>query len=421
MKTTVLRQRDERDKLLDYPYVERVMQRDAVSILTAKPIKLITGPRRAGKSTLALQMLKGLNFAYLNFDDGKLLDQFEEDDVEVALTEVYGHYDYLLLDEIQNLDGWALWVEKLYRRGVNMVITGSNAKLLSDDLASALTGRFIEIRLYPFAWDEYLSFRGLSSDMEISSHVAVLKCALDEFSLYGGYPEVMCSKLLVPGYLSALYDSILLKDIVKRYNVRKVVELSRVADWLLSNFANTFSMTSLAVDLDMGSTATVQKFCLYLQNTYLFQYLPRFDRKLKLMNKADRKVYVIDNGFVTARAFELTRNMGRLFENMVFMELLKRGYDVRKYQLFYYRSRNDREVDFVLKKGVEVDGLVQVCYDLSARKTREREIRSLIECSEELKSNNLTIITWDCEEEIEVKGKTVRVLPFYKWAAEKSF
>lgn len=416
MKTTILAQREERDKLLSFDYQERYLHESAVLFRDSHPIKLITGPRRAGKSVLALQMLKGTNFAYLNFDDSSLLEKFTEEGVEQALGEVYPGYQFLLLDEVQNLAGWSSWVEKLYRRGTNIVITGSNANMLSDDIAAVLSGRFIELRLFPFSAQEYLKHSSIKDSEAVTPQViSSVNVALDSFMRNGGFPEVLDTPKIVAPYLSSLYDTILMKDIVRRYKVRKVQELYNVADYLLSNFTNPFSSSSLADEVGMSSTATVQKFCTYLQNTYLFLYLPRFSNKLKLMNKADRKVYIVDNGFVEARAFELSRNLGRLLENMVFMELLKRGYDLKKYELFYYRSRNDRETDFVCRRGNKTEQLIQVCYDLSSPSTRKREVTALVECAKELNCHTLTIVTWDNEETIESDGESISVIPLRKW------
>ncbi len=411
MKEAILKQKAERDRLLACDYQERIAQQTAAVYRDSKMIKLITGPRRAGKSSLALQMLRGENFAYLNFDDSALLDGFEESKVEDLLDEVYGGYKFLLLDEVQNLTGWSIWVEKLYRRGANLIITGSNANMLSDDIAALLSGRYLEIRLYPFSAEEYKAYRQRSGQNAAAENVLYA-----DFLKYGGYPEIALTPKVCEGYLSGLYDSTILTDIVKRYKVRKVDELYSVADWLLSNFTNTFSVTSLTEDLDMGSVTTVQKYCRYLQNTCLFHYLPRFNNKLKLMAKADRKCYVVDNGYVLARAFELSSNLGRLLENMVFLELLKRGYDLKRHELFYYRSRNDREVDFVCRKGVTVQQLIQVCYDIRSPKTRKREMDSLVECAEELKVNNLLIITWDQDETVEKNGRTIEVISVRNWA-----
>ena len=412
MKEAVLKQKIERNRLLAYDYQERGAQQTAALYRDSKMIKLITGPRRAGKSSLALQMLRGQNFAYLNFDDSALLDGFDESKVEDLLDEVYNGYKFLLLDEVQNLTGWSIWVEKLYRRGTNLIITGSNANMLSDDIAAILSGRYLEIRLYPFSVEEYKSYRQKSDRNSAFDNVLY-----GDFLKYGGYPEIALTPQVCEGYISSLYDSTIVKDIVKRYKVRKVDELYNVADWLLSNFTNTFSVTSLAGNLDMGSVTTVQKYCRYLQNTYLFQYLPRFNNKMKLMNKADRKCYVIDNGYILARAFELSSNLGRLLENMVFLELLKKGYNLKMHELFYYRSRNDKEVDFVCRKGVTIQQLIQVCYDISSPKTRKREIDSLIECAEELKINRLLIITWDQDETLEKDGYTIEVISVRNWTS----
>ena len=418
MKDIVYLQRQERDKLLGMVYTERTILPLASSYLESRPIKLITGPRRAGKSVLALQMLKGKNFAYLNFDDKQLLDNFDENAVEQALYEVYPDYKYLLLDELQNQPGWSLWVEKLYRRGVNMVITGSNANMLSDDLAAVLSGRFFEISLYPFSANEYLEYLNIPQEVSTPQEIASLNTSLDHYMKYGGYPEVLSSPAVVSGYLSSLYDAVILKDIVRRYKVRKVEQLYDVAGWLLTNFTCPFSANSLSRELEMSSITTAQKFADYLQNTYLFLFLPRFNSKLKLMKKADRKCYVIDNGIIMAKAFELSENRGKLLENLVFLELLKRGYRLKSYELFYYRSANDREVDFVCRKGVAVEKLVQVCYSLDSYKTRSREISALVECSGELHNKNLCIVTWNQEETVEESGMTIRIIPFRKWIRE---
>lgn len=413
MKNTILKQKAERDKLLGMEYLERVANGMASSYLPSKLIKLVTGPRRAGKSSLAVQMLKGKKFAYLNFDDNTLLNGFSENIVEDLLDEIYPNYEYLLLDEVQNLRGWSLWVEKLYRRGVNLIITGSNANLLSDDIAAVLSGRFLEIRIYPFSASEYREHVTGTGNESLTDYAVY-----ERYLNYGGYPEVALTPQVTQGYLSSLYDSTIVKDIVMRYNIRKVDELYSIANWLLANFTNAFSASSLAGELDMKSVTTVQKYCRFLSNTYLFQFLPRFNNKFKLMNKADRKCYVIDTGFISARAFELSANRGRLLENMIFTELLKRGYDLKKNELFYYRSRNEKEVDFVYRKGIATQGLIQVCYDMSGKGTRKREISSLIECADELRNKNLQIVTWNQDEIIEQDGYTIKVISIGNWLSK---
>ena len=410
MRTIISNQRKERDLLLFRPYLSRHTKYDVEDLLASKQIKLITGPRRTGKSTEALLMLKGKNFAYLNFDDGKLLNAWDDDLVWESLQSVYPGFDYLLLDEVQNLDGWDLWVSKLYRHGVNMVITGSNAKLLSSEMATLLTGRYIQIEMLPFSLAEFFAWNHKS----LSGPQAEEAILTNDYLHKGGYPETVAARSLTHSYLSTLFDSIIWKDIAKRHNVRNVDDLNNLAMYLVSNFCNPFSANELAEELGFSSVATTKKFMGYLREPYLFFYLPRYNNKLKLMKKAPQKVYVVDNGFVEAKAFSVSENLGRLLENQVFIELVRRGYDTEK-SLFYYRSRNDKETDFVTRQGTHVDSLIQVCYDLSSEKTLKREVDSLVECAGELKCSNLVIVTMDEERVIEKNGHKIMVVPIHKF------
>ena len=410
MRTIIHYQRKERDLLLSRTYLARHTQYDSEELLRSKQIKLITGPRRTGKSTEALLMLRGKNFAYLNFDDGKLLKEWDDDVVWESLQQVYPGFDYLLLDEVQNLDGWDLWVSKLYRLGVNMVITGSNAKLLSSEMATLLTGRYIQIEMLPFSLSEFFAWNGkMISGYPAEDEVSV-QSLVNDYLHHGGYPETVAARGIAQNYLSTLFDSIIWKDIAKRHNVRNVEDLNNLAMYLVSNFCNPFSANELAQELGLSSVATTKKFMGYLREPYLFYYLPRYNNKLKLMKKAPQKVYVVDNGFVEAKAFSVSENLGRLLENQVFIELVRRGYDTDK-SLFYYRSRNDKEVDFVTRKGVRVEMLIQVCYDLPSERTLKREVDSLIECAEELKCRQLLIITRNEARMIEKNGYEIRVVP----------
>ena len=384
--------------------------------LDANVIKLITGPRRAGKSVYALQILSGKNYAYLNFDDTQLLGAFNEDAVMQALAEVYPGYDYLLLDEVQNLDSWDAWVSKLYRRGVNLVITGSNANLLSSEMSTLLTGRYVEIQILPFSMKETLEYKEAPIDAELPDEKAKLFIEMDDYLKKGGYPEIVKNRDIEQAYLSALFDSIILKDVAQRHKIRKITELYDLADYLISNYSNPLSYNEIADELSLGSVTTVKKFCGYLAEPYLFFYLPRYNNKLKEMKKAPRKVYVIDNGFIYTRSFELSSNNGRQLENMVFIELLRRGYDLEK-SLFYYRTSNDKEVDFVTRDGRKVTSLIQVSYNISKAKTREREMDALVKASEELKCDNLLLITWDQKDSVEYKGKHIRIVSLVEWFA----
>lgn len=397
MKTTILNQRAERDELLSRPYQQRHTKYDADELLQNPLIKLITGPRRVGKSVFALLMLQGKNFAYLNFDDNQLLEKWDEDLAMSALDDVYPDYDFMLLDEIQNLPDWDLWVSKLYRRGKNLIITGSNANMLSSEMATVLTGRYLQIEMLPFSLDETMRWKNISLDREEQSAQAIVLA--DDYMRNGGYPETILARGITKSYLSTLFDSILLKDVAQRHNVRNTTDLYNLATYLLSNFCNPISANELAGELGLSSVATTKKFCDYLNEPYLFFYLPRFNNKLKLMNKAPKKVYIVDNGFVQSTAFNLSENLGRLLENQVFVELLRRGYIPGK-TLFYYRTRNDKEIDFVTRKGTKVEQLIQVCYDMTSEKTRKCELDALVEAAKELHCDNLLVITNSQEESV---------------------
>lgn len=414
MRNIIANQRKERDLLLSHPYLSRHTHYDVEELLRSKQIKLITGPRRTGKSTEALLLLKGSNFAYLNFDDAQLLNAWDEDLVMETLQQVYPNYEYLLLDEVQNLEEWDLWVSKLYRQGINMVITGSNAKMLSSEMATLLTGRYIQIEMLPFSLEEFLAWSQQNFHAQKSYSPQVASALTSDYLHYGGYPETIQSRALTQSYLSTLFDSIIWKDVAKRHRVRNINDLNDLAMYLLSNFCNAFSANELTEELGFASVATTKKFMVYLQEPYLFFYLSRYNNKLKVMKKAPQKVYVVDNGFVSAKAFNLSENLGRLLENQVLIELLRRGYDTEK-SLFYYRSRNDKETDFVTRRGTHVESLIQVCYDLSSERTLKREVDSIIECAGELKCDKLLIITMNENRIIEEEGYKIEVVSIDKF------
>ena len=410
MKTIILNQRKERDELVSRPYLPRHDSHDMNLLLSSHLIKLITGPRRVGKSTQALLMLRDKNFAYLNFDNQPLLDAWDANLVMRTLDDVFPGYEYILLDEVQNLPSWDLWVSELYRQGKNLVITGSNAKMLSSEMATALTGKYLQVEMFPFSLEEFFDWHKLDLHGLEEIHKTEASVLIDDYMRNGGYPEVVASRQLTRGYLDTLFDSIVWKDVAKRHNVRNITDLNDLALYLVSNFCNPISANELAIELGLSSVNTTKKFMDYLHEPYLFYYLPRYNNKLKLMKKAPRKVYVVDNGFVAAKAFSLSDNLGRLLENQVFIELMRRGYDVDK-TLFYYRSRNDKETDFVLRHGTHIERLIQVCYDMSNPKTERREVDSLIECAEELRCNNLVIVTNNDTRIIEKKGYKISVVP----------
>ena len=417
IKNILYQQLEERNLLLKQAYIVRMDDSVKAAYLSTTLIKLISGPRRAGKSVMALQMLENQNFAYLNFDDDLLLKNFNEDAIIQGLNEVFPEYNYLLLDEIQNLPDWELWVSKLYRRGVNLVITGSNSKLLSHEMATSLTGRYLQMTVLPFSFSETLRFNKQLNPLDgnaTPTEKGKILGLLQTYLFNGGFPEIVLNPGILRNYLSSLFDSILLKDILKRFMIRQTNQFYDLSNYLLANYTNLFTFNQIKETLDFNSVATVQKFIGYLQEPYLFQHLTRYDTKIKNHQKTAQKMYIIDTGFVQARSFELSPNYGRLLENLVFVELVRRNYKPTL-DLFYYRTRNNREIDFLLRKGPKIERLIQVCYDISSPKTLKRELDALIEAANELKCENLELVTWDKEEQREVNQFTISLTPAYKW------
>lgn len=419
LQETILQQKVERNKLIQIDYQPRCYHEQVEKYLKSNLMKLITGPRRAGKSVFSLLLLRGKRFAYLNFDDDKLLKDFDEEHIMQVLKEVYSDYDYLLLDEPQNLPNWDLWVSKLYRRGYNLIITGSNSNLLSSEMASLLTGRYLSIEVLPFSLRETLEYRKSNFNPALPEDKADFMLQVEDYFHYGGYPEIINNRDITESYLKTLFDSIIMKDIVRRYKVRKVEELYQFATYMISIFTSPFTYSSITEELGLSSKTTVQKFCTYLKNCYLFFYLPRYNHKLKLMQKAPQKVYIVDNGFLSSSAFQISENKGRLLENLVLLEFIRRKYEIGK-NLFYYRNQSDKEVDFVVRENNVVRQLVQVCWDMSNPKTQKREIGSLMACAKDFPNGELFVITWNEQKEITMNAKIIHVIPYYKWCLSYS-
>ena len=417
IKQTILQQKNEQSNLLKIPYIQRDNLDKVREQIDTPLIKVVTGPRRAGKSVFSLLLLKDKNFAYLNFDDENLVKAENYDEIVQAMFEVYPTPQYFLFDEIQNLPAWELFVNKLQRRNYNILLTGSNARLLSKELATTLTGRHLTYEILPFSFREFLEAKNVrfsKDDLTLPEIKGRFLNAFEEYLKKGGYPEIVTKGLDVKTYLATLFDSVLLKDIVKRYKVRFTSKLYDLATYLISNTASEFSFTKLKNILGFASVSTVEKYLGYLEESYLFFVLNRFSFKVKQQIKAPRKIYLVDNGFIEAKAFQFSPDTGRLMENLAFVEFIRRGY-VPNLDLFYYKTRNNREVDFVVRRENRIEELVQVSLASADHNTREREMKALREASEELDCRNLTIITWDKEGEEKVKDKVIRFLPMWEW------
>ena len=416
MRQIIQRQKLEKEQIIKSDFVRRDVSGKIDTYLRQDIIKVITGVRRCGKSVFCFLVLNGTNFGYVNFDEKELAGLENYDEILRYIQEFYGDVDYLFLDEIQNLENWELWVNSLNRRGYNLIITGSNAKLLSRELATHLTGRHISLELFPFSFREYLDFAGfhISDEYTEQERGTILNC-LKKYMEVGGFPEVVV-KGYDYAYLQTLFDSIILKDVVKRYNVRYADDLHNLATFLISSFSNEVSYTKLKNMLNFRSVHTVQNYMRYIEDTYLIFHLDRFSFKQKEQINSPKKVYAMDTGMINALGFSFSKNIGKLMENIVAVELLRqKSGSSSRIGIFYWKDQQHREVDFVIRKGTDVSQLIQVCYDINDPKTRERELKSLIRAKGEMDCSDLLVITWDLESVEKYKGSSIRFVPLWKW------
>jgi uncharacterized protein len=403
-------QKAEFERKLKESYVQR---ETVIKGLDTDLISVVIGPRRAGKSFFSIHSAGALTgVGYANFDEERLLKVENFDEILSAIRSDYGDPKTLLFDEIQNLDHWEIIANRLHRDGYKLILTGSNSHLLGSDLATHLTGRHFSTSLFPF------SFREVMTLLEKTDTVADKQQRCFEYVTKGGFPEVWVKNYDPEEYLSTLFDSIILKDIVRRYRVRFPNALVDLAQIMITHMTGEFSSTSIQKLARFNSLHTAEKYMGYLEEAFLLFTVPRFSYKLREQQKSGKKIYCYDNGYFQAKAFRFSENQGKLFENAVAVELRHREME-GKCRLFYYKNQKQEEVDFVIQKGLKITQLIQVCYSLSEPKVKEREIRALLKAGADLQCPRLTIITNDTDvtETHSWFGNTgeIEFIPLWKW------
>ena len=359
---------------------------------------IITGIRRSGKSTFLSQLIEKQNkWYYLNLEDPRL-SAFESDDfikAEEIMYDLYGDEGVFFFDEIQVVQHWEKFIRYLVDKKVKVVITGSNANMLSRELGTLLTGRHIQLEIFPFSYTEYLKILNQKESVE----------SLQNYLWTGGFPEFV--KLGNTDILHQLLTDIIYKDIVVRYGLKNVDTIKNLAIFLLSNVAKEFSYNAIKGFLQVKSVQSVIDYMEYLENAYITFTIPRFSYSYKQQIANPKKIYAIDNGFILANSTSFSKDSGRILENMVFLELRK------KYkQIYYYKEQI--ECDFVVKKKDTIAMAIQVCYEIHDE-NQIREINGLLAALNKFNLDIGQIITFEQDDELIIEGKTIQIVSLLKW------
>ena len=385
------------------------------SFFKSKKISIITGIRRAGKSTLMKQIanLSGPVY-YFNFEDDRLLD-FTKNDFNSLLEvflELYGERKIVLFDEIQYIKGWEKFVGRLFKDGRKVFLTGSSANLLSRELGTALTGRNIKMELYPFSFKEFLNYAKVEDrNFFTTAARAEIKRQFNLYLEFGGFPEVVISR--DKNELRQLYQDVIIKDLIVRFKIRDTKSFRELVLYLISNVGVPISFHNLKKILDFKNVMTIKNYIDFLEETYLIFSVSRYDYSIKKQIINDRKTYGIDMGMIKEVAFSFSENSGRILENVVFLELKRRGREI-----YYYRDKgNKHECDFIIREGRKITMAIQVAERLNVN-NKERETSGLVAALREHKLKEGIILTGSESGEIKVDGLKIKIKPVWQWLLE---
>lgn len=384
-------------------------------------VVVVTGVRRAGKSTILKQYIaskikKGeerKNFLYVNLEEPKFRSELSLDFLQ-AIYEAYlemldpSPKPFLFFDEVQLIPGWETFVRGLHEKNkANIFVSGSSAKLLSKEFATVLTGRHVDLKVYPLTFQEFLEFKKiiLNDKLDAISQKSKIKQLLKEYLEYGGFPLVVL-KEEKREILTSYFEDILSKDVAERHRIKKVGKLRGLAQFYLTNVSSLASFRKIKEFLGL-SLDSVERFSFYLEEAYLLFLKNKFAYSLKEQEINPRKIYCIDNGLKNLVSFRFSENLGSSCENAVFLKLLVQGKEI-----FYWKGK--RECDFLIKQGNKVIHAIQVCYDIN-KENEEREISGLLETLNEFKLKEGIIITGDLEGIREINRKEVIFIPLWKW------
>lgn len=404
---------------LDYKRSRKFCYRQAEKEidLTSPQAQVVIGVRRSGKSTLCFNALTRANikFAYVNFDDERIisLKADELNDLLEVLYKINGPFNYLFIDEIQNIPEWYIFVNRLLRQGMHIVITGSNANLLSGELATHLTGRHNTITLYPFSFAEYCALKEVDTTSLSTEAIALRRAAFDDYILQGGFPELHLVKN-ERNYISSLVDNILKRDIEQRYHIQHTAAFEQLASHLLNIVPTILANKSYLDSFNLKSIHTVKNYIVYLKEAFLLSGLHKYSAKSQLRITRE-KIYPIDVALMNNRADAFAGvNLGWRLETIAYLELLRR-YRSQGRDIYYYSDRSG-ECDFVICRNRQAEIAIQVSYDISNDKTRQRELNGLIHCAENTGAHTLLLLTDHIYDDITINNHQIAIRPLYEFA-----
>jgi len=377
----------------------------------SKQISVISGIRRSGKSTLMLQLADNYSaFHYITFDDERLIN-FQVSDFNVLMVELnkIKTAKVIIIDEVQNIEGWERFVRRLHDEEYKVILSGSNSKLLSSELATHLTGRYIKTELYPFSFSEYLQLNQINYKDKTTSNIAHINKLFDLYLEKGGFPEYCLSD--DDEYLKRIYEDVLYRDLIVRFGIKNIKGFKNLSQYLFTNFTKETNYNALAELLGFSSTTSVRDYISFLSESYMLFELYKYDFSLKRQYASNKKIYVIDNGLRNKISFRMGSDFGQLLENLIFIELKRRGVEV-----WFYKTKNNLEVDF-LWFNVEPK-LLQICYDLSSPSTYKREISALETAMQEIGVKHSSIISYISSDTIETPSGIIKVIPAWQWLLE---
>lgn len=383
--------------------------------LASKQIVVITGVRRCGKSTLLKQISELYkSFYYLNLDDERLIRFSVEDfDDLLLLWKKKQKSKVVLLDEIQNVKHWERFIRRLHDDNYKVFITGSNAKLLSGELSTHLTGRHQRIELLPFSFEEYLrlkKYNSVESELTTDNLSRLLKLT-DEYIENGGFPEFLIFK--DDEYLKRIYEDIIYRDLLARFKIRENKSFRELANYLFTNFTSEVSYNALQRSLDFKSVVSVKNYINYIQESYLVYQLFKYDFSLKKQLIYNKKVYVIDNGLRNQVAFRFSDDSGKLLENAVFLHLKNTAKEI-----YYFKDK--KECDFIIKDKDRVTTAIQAT-DVLTESNYEREMNGLLEAMHSLNLKKGFIVTRNQEDKIKKEAKEIFIVPVYKFLLNRDY